>query len=622
MKLGFSYRVCSGGADSKVVTVNGGAWTNIIDDKRTIWTRYRINDTSMALTFVPDGMVVVVSHLVGGARPDDNVTTWIFVPSRVIISGAELLQVIRVVREINKMGTRNVTEATFINNPVLSKDYPVKAIAPAVRPSQGVKFAFRTPGPAASLEQILSLPYQSYYAPYKFIFLYETPGTGVQELTDFTGIPLEENVTVLPPSPAAVAQAFGPGQIVVRLDDGQMFNKPITRNKGERLSLQIEKQGCKPIDCFADVIADGAEVTLPVQRQGWTRIITSNNFIIRDAATGRNVPNVNVTIYGPDGRRTNNIPEENISKVNIQVSAPGYETVKKVENLSQGRVEIRMNRVAERKTFICNTRDGRKVQVTLDGVGATSANPIDGYSAQGDSLVYKGSGSAGGSKNSFAWKEFMMGAALIILIGLVCWGGSALINKFFGEKEVTEDVVEIEKTETEVTDEDANVEDQKQLKAALRYLENPAWHRDSMNNYPKLRDVWDHLNTFNVEELKKRTDLMASNNFANIIVAFEDTQRTKFPPKNNPDNEYVITVETYISKINRPDPQPESTITPAPSVQSAPKSEKSIMDQAKETKNRTKPKTNDTNAGKKNKKTETKKTETTPANSGGRGNNL
>ncbi|MDE5870222.1 MAG: hypothetical protein K2H18_08305, partial [Muribaculaceae bacterium] len=517
MKLGFSYRVCSGGADSKVVTVNGGAWTNIIDDKRTIWTRYRINDTSMALTFVPDGMVVVVSHLVGGARPDDNVTTWIFVPSRVIISGAELLQVIRVVREINKMGTRNVTEATFINNPVLSKDYPVKAIAPAVRPSQGVKFAFRTPGPAASLEQILSLPYQSYYAPYKFIFLYETPGTGVQELTDFTSIPLEENVTVLPPSPAAVAQAFGPGQIVVRLDDGQMFNKPITRNKGERLSLQIEKQGCQPIDCMADVTADGAEVALPMQRQGWVRIITSNNFIIRDAATGRNVPSANVTIYGPDGRRTNNIPEENISKVNIQVTAPGYETVKKVENLSQGRVEIRMNRVAERKTFICNTRDGRKVQVTLDGVGATSANPIDGYSAQGDSLVYKGSGSAGGGKNGFAWKEFVMGAALIILIGLVCWGGSALIGKFFGEKEVTEEVVEIETPETDVTDEDANVEEV-QIKAACEYLDNhEKWNRDEMLQIPKLEGLWELLNEYRFTELEKYDYLKDSPKFRELV---------------------------------------------------------------------------------------------------------
>lgn len=635
MKLGYSYRVCSGGADSKVVTVNGGAWTNIIDDKRTLWTRYRINDTSMALTFVPDGMVIVVSHLMGGARPDDNVTTWIFVPARVIISGAELLQVIRAVREINKMGTRNVTEATFTQNPVLSKDYPVKPNAPVIRASQGNTFAFRTPGQTGTLEQILSLPYQSYYTPYKFIFIYEIPGSGSPELTDLTTVPLEELAVVLPPSHASIAQTFGPGQIAVRLEDGQLFNKPVTRKKGEKLTLQVEKPGCKPIECVAEVIADGAEVVLPVQRQGWVRVLTGASFIIRDAATGRNVIKPNVIIFGPDGQRTNNIPEENISKVTIQVSAPGYETVKKEVNLSQGRVEIRMNRVAEKKTFICNTRDGRKIQVTLDGVGATtSSSPIDGYSAQGDMLVYKGGGTGNnGSKKGFAWKEFIMGALLIILLGGVCWGGAALIDKFFGKKVETEQVEEIEEIENGDTSEDSNDED-KQLKAALRYLENPVWNRDSMINYQKLDGVWDQLNEFNEAELKKRTDLMASKNFADIITAFSTTKRTKFPSKNNPENDYEITVEKLIITINTPDPQPESAVAPDQNVKPTPKNNLNLMQQGKQNQqknaaaksgaqNSQKKATQGTeNSGKKGGTGTGAAAGSTPANSGGRGNNL
>lgn len=579
MKLGYSYRVCSGGADSKVVTVNGGQWTNAIDDKRSVWTRYRINESAIALTFVPEGAIFAVTQLLGGARPDDNVTTWIYLPAQVIISGAELLQVINTVRGINREGTRNVSEATFTTNPVLNRDYPVKKYIPAIKLSSTNTFAYRYPAAGTTLDKILSLPFQNYYYPYKFVFIYENPGAGFADLTDMSNLPLDELVTVLPPSPAALASAFGQDPMAVKLEDGKPFNGPVMKRKGEEFTILIEKAGCMPIECKVAAQSDGMEIRLPIQKQGWIRTISPSMFVVTDAATGRNIPGVQASVYGPDGRATSRIPEEQIGRVDVQVSAPGYDTFKGTVNLSSGRADIRLNRSVERHTYNYRTPDGRNLKVTLDGVGAGGSNPLEGYRVSGDSIVYSGKE---GAQKGFAWKEFAIGAAMVVILGLLCWGGCVLFNRFLSHPEVEEETQDYVESTTDPTDSigfeeginelELDSGSEEALNAARNYLDdNEVWNRDSMENYPALAGLFDEINTFDLNAIKNRKGLQNVEEMQEIISCLEvagASARKALPERyNKKETDININIKNYIRYLEKDNVKPADTPSAKASAQ-------------------------------------------------------
>ncbi len=555
MKLGYIYTVTSGGYDDEKVRVNDGGWSSIVEDERQTWLKYSVDNECLAMSIIDQGLVLAVSHIIGGDRADNNVTTWIFIPSKIKISGNEILKVISAIREINNGGIRRVTTESFTQNVELNKDYPEKDHVAQFKGIRGNAFAFRNPNTDFTMAEILGTPYQTYYLNYKHIFLYNRPGVAKAELTDLSNKDIIESIVALPFSQPSLENTFGRSRVEVFLSNGDVFKKPMLVSKNQTLDLQIEKAGCVPMKVKAQAIEDEKELEI-LSIQSWQRILSKKSFKVYDKETNREITNFKVRITDKHYDQENHsIPEDYITAVDVQVCALGYTNYEGKVDLSSGFIRIAMGKIIEKAKYTLYRNNGTKLTINIEGPGAQSQKPIDGYHLIGANL-HPNSRSIG-----FAWKEFCYGIATVLIVLLSAWG----VVKLFEQEEAVETPEQEEAVETDDRDRDVNAEDivanqdrrtpppeELNLSPAIKYLDNNAvWHRESLEKYPELVGLFDELNQYQFDKILNRAEkLNSSEKFKLLLDVISQIGGIDKPGKYLGEGEHGIDISNYIGKIN------------------------------------------------------------------------
>ncbi|MBD5340870.1 MAG: hypothetical protein HDR94_04775 [Bacteroides sp.] len=575
MKLGYIYTVTSGGYDDEKVRINAGDWSSVVEDERQLWLKFSDNGESTAMTIVRDGVVFAITRMIGGDRADNNITTWVYIPSKVKITGSQVKQVIDAIKEINKLGTKKVSQNSFMSIDILAYDYPEKKYAILLSPSEGKELAGRYPTTDFSMVEILGHSFQEYYTKYKYVFLFNQKNEFKEGLVDLSNQDIIDTICVLPPSADNIQKIFGSSSVVIKLSDGSVFNTPFVVKKGQPISLTAVKKDCIPMRIMGQAFKDEAEIEISSINQPWKRII-SNLFEVTDAKTGKVIPSKCRILDSHYDELEKSIPEDRLRNVRIQVTSNGYEPFDGEVNLSHGVKTIPLEKIMEKETYTYQTKAGDDVKVTISGPGAKSKSPLQGYKVNGHKLIYveptlvhNGSclqdtvltvGENTPKKRRFAWMEFCYGIISVILLMFILYGGIKFFHPTFFKdmlqysKEYSEDIT--------IDDSDVNMVTptlkDTAKEQAIAYLDNQTgkWDRDSFNRYPVLECLFEELNTYQFDKILNRESILSgSRNFKDVLDAIRINKHKKFSGSFCPENDFQITVSRYIDKLNKPEEQ-------------------------------------------------------------------
>jgi len=566
MKLGYYYQVTANGASSKELTINGGDWCSVVDDERKLWTKYAVANESLALTFVNNGVVITVVKILGGSRPDNNVATWIFVPTKILISGTELQDIINEIKLLYQTGTKMVTEDSFLGNTVLGKDYSEKRFVSTIHKATGSKLAYRLTTGDYTQKEILDSPFQDYYGKYKYIFLFNQIPSDIEGLQDLSRMDIKDIVTVLHPSVETIHEHFGNGDVTINLD-GSPFNHPVSRVKKSVLNLTAERKGFVPRQFIGQVVEDEKEAQYTLTDDKWKKILTGQEINVKDRDSEHNILSPKFTILNCQwDKLTSSLPEDCLSSVKVRIEAAGYQTTEKDLDLSNSVPTVYLEKQVEKAEYTYHTKDGRQLEITITGKGATSNYPLDGYvKTKEKELKYKEpivlntnncSGHPDRIKHPnkhdrrFAWKEFCYGIISIVLLALVVFGGYKLYRwsipvRNSNDKELTINQNNSSTDSVVAKDNDFNDNsDDRQtalndLNAAVGYLDShEVWEKSEMEKYPDLKGLFDDLNNMETHELcfGWQNKLKDSKSFQEVAQIAKKNRDRGWNPKQYPRN--------------------------------------------------------------------------------------
>ena len=572
MKLGYRYILTAGGWGAKDITVNGGNWSTSINDERTIWQKYGIDEDSIAVKIVKDGALLAIVTPLQGSRTGDNITTWIFVPSKVKVTGRELLSIVKEIREINQRGTSGVSERAFEESEILMRNYPERKYPVQIAEESPKEYAYRIVLPDYSLQDLLGALSQPDYAKYEYVFFYDKLPVNINGLDDLSNNKLVNLITVLPPSLSTIQKYFGGGAIKVCLPGGKEFKEPISNSKGKTINLSVTKPNCEPISVTGIVVDDEMEIEFsnggrPFQ---WRRKVSFDKIRLIDSVKGHDIRMKEVEIKSSNYNKiTNTLPEEEYLKVEVVIKANSYAPVKKIINLDQS-YTIQMEKIKNSKEYIYR-KDGRELKISIEGVIDDPYKPIDGYEATDNKCTtLKYIGATKSAKNNKFWNKWWFRCIISFVLGVIL---CACVYELFASDQTerqarTESTTQSqsqENNESEATGNEpgssssSDEQDNKFSKEnAIKYLDNNnVWHRDSLEQYPLLKGLYDELNEFKcIEIIERKENLMASEKYANLVNKIDQEikhSRVRVPigKKLNTGAELTITINKYIDYLKK-----------------------------------------------------------------------
>ena len=87
----------------------------------------------------------------------------------------------------------------------------------------------------------------------------------------------------------------------------------------------------------------------------------------------------------------------------------------------------------------------------------------------------------------------------------------------------------------------------KEIAAGVEYLAtHNRWNRDEMEKYPALQGLWDAVNTYNLDEIKRYNDYLSSTPLITIVEGLEASPKHGYYASRN---DHVITLSTYIKRL-------------------------------------------------------------------------
>lgn len=87
----------------------------------------------------------------------------------------------------------------------------------------------------------------------------------------------------------------------------------------------------------------------------------------------------------------------------------------------------------------------------------------------------------------------------------------------------------------------------KEIAAGVEYLaKHNRWNRDEMEKYPALQGLWDAVNTYNLDEIKRYNDYLSSTPLITIVEGLEASPKHGYYASRN---DHVITLSTYIKRL-------------------------------------------------------------------------
>ncbi len=611
-KIGFRiYRFKEG--PSIGLTVNEGDWTKKVVDIRDILKLYNSEDESkfaMFLSFSETGAYITVARAISG-RGGDNTAAWIYIPNSIEVSGAEILPIIDVVKEelsASKCNTERLTQ-------LFSKEYREIEVAAYMSSSSEKIFAKRN-DVFYPLKDILGNKiYQPIYSNYHAILIETQNGMEIvdKNVKDITTQPLDETLVFSPP----VAQDLPNGVTVHFNSPGYpQFRQPIRKNMEENVDLIFRRRGFDDIPFMTSVEENNQICGVPLF--DWKKSISRDFFKVVAAHN----PNINLTsgatisVNGEELKwnRPITIIESNARQAIVRISVNGYEPVEEYLDIidTTTPITIGLHRAERTQKWKIELKNAQTAEMTLRSKYLSwdkYESPIKGYSREDGVLRYTNVGALKQRTIGFliAVATFFV---ICICVAAYEWFDNhnftwqlgwplVKVEKIGSHNYSTVSDVEEPTIQSDINEgsSEQNIsENEKSLDKAISYLNNTTgiWRLDSLRNYG-LEQLFEELNTYEVDSILRRTELQQSSRFKEIIDVIK-LNRNKILA--NKDKSYKgpyckdgeITVDNYIKKLNKhidetPAPSSEGVVSKAAKdAQTASKSSSSQKEQAKDSK--------------------------------------
>ena len=504
------------------------------------------------LTSVSAGVFVTILRTIPN-NAGDHLAAWIFVPSDIDISTADLVSMVKqTTRTISavKVSSEDVAalRATF------GRDYAVLRDAPrcvAMNPSG--QWAWRLYGgdAAPSLETFLGDGlWQQCYLPYRGILLVDADLQVTPVTADLTAEPIGGTAAILPPEKSD--DGFDPWVYGMRLD------APVRATIGDTVTVTWRRQGFD--DVSETISVDAAEVTpRQISTDDSRKIITPASFKVTSLTTHAQIRDCEILVNGrPITAVGEAFTRSELAQASVSVNAEGYFPYSgrmDLATLTQALIQLSERRKIYRFEVPVKSSDlGAPIKFDILSQKALNDRPLEGYELTADiqegqsrtnHLRYTGAG---------VWQHrhaISFGAGLVIGIVLMLLMGTCSGNKdketlapaanpddttsvasaqaptpaaptVITEDKTQEEAVQQPETEQVPATEDASADKpatEQQITAACKYLDdNKVWTRADMEKQPALRGLYDDMNNLRYERLIEvwGPKLTASKLFADV----------------------------------------------------------------------------------------------------------
>jgi len=558
-KIGIAIRVTSNGAGEPKV-VNGGEWTKYISDVRQVLEKLTgMEDgqqVARMLSFTDDGCIITLMRLLNSGRGGDNVSAWIHIPAEADITGNEVIMVMNSVQKAiqsSELNMKSIEQQCQVNYS--------KRTAVSMAPT-GKGLAVRYYNYVTLMNILGPNRYQPYYNDYRYIFLLDENGqiriSNGANINDISKQPLGKLLSMLPRSAEELNRHFG-DDVKVTLSDGTPFDHPIQVEEDERVKLQIERKGFKPVIYFAKQEESvSAPWKLPNPNSiRWMIDVQRSMFSVVDEQ-GKSLPQTAPVTIKIDGKTLGHKPiemeEDECRDVHVEVSAGlDYTPSTKSIDLTKGPpVKIQLERKTKEWTSKVKMSNKEIADMTLLAKQFPNPKtcPLQGYEYDEElhCLVYD---------TLRVWFHRAQGFLAAIVLGLLCWGLTALYGKIHDDKDANgNNQAQIEET---VNNNDSLENEQATMidyQEAINYLENnEQWRKDTLDviNNHALEGLYDDLNTYDFMSIKTNwaSKLERSTKFQGILNLIKYCEQNGVTSMNGEySHDGTITINKYLERIN------------------------------------------------------------------------
>lgn len=535
-KLGLKFvRISQGYTD--LFEINGdSSWTQHVWDIREELKLIDNLNSDSNIVFsqnIEEGhiLTVVYPFMVQGHGATDCISAWVFVPKDIVISGKELSDVVKYLRD--EMLSNNLNQAKL--EQVFAKEYPASPAKKVITQTSGTVCAYRYYGQGQmySLSEILGELNQASYAKYKCIFILDK-ASGFEfnkNIDNLSASKVTQMVVVNPPKPV---DKFVP------YIDGAIFEEAVYIAEGSLIKVEWKRPGYRTID-MAVTVSKNSVIPQPTPDK-YYRNIRFDHFTIVDESNnpvGKYQLRVSKQTLNEGFQVV--IHEAAISKCEVEVFADNFVTFKETLDLNSKQT-IRMKRRTLTYKFQLPRKDGKNVDFQIEATKKLVESPIKGYETIGaidtshiNELEYKPD-----SKRTYIMMLIGLVAGLVLGIGaMLIFGGESETSASNQTKQ------ESTKEKQENTSEPAST-----LEEAIKYLdEKKEWNKDEMEGFKELAGLWDALNTYKFDKIREYDSLSDSKNFSKLLEVIKD--------RNNGDGTWcneesvVITINKYIDKFTQ-----------------------------------------------------------------------
>ncbi len=602
----------------RIININQGSQEALLINKNDSWVKYafeppidikkiagfeRSGKCIYFLKFIEEGYLISVIKSTppeGGGRDGDFTVAWIFVPVACSISSTETIKAINVVETaINNKSRIDVEslEEFFSYDGYDRKDLLVSAVG-VIRSKAEGECAYRYYNGDYTLNELLGANIaQREYGNYKGVFIIdEKYGFHVSgKILDF------EPRQIITLKPLGPVDGFIP---CLPTQSKQLvpFNKPIEVALGTKLEIYWKKD--KYANIRKDVIVkdENSLSEMVITPNEYKRVIRRSSIsVVSDSYTQVEDYEIRINgilIVGDSIEVSDAALEEGLT---VTVSAEGYETEQK-ENVRAFPVKIVLPMRIYHYEFEIPVNDSRaKGTLTIKTHHRIKSSPLNGYY-----MVSEPSEGEGKASRNYLHLEndlktklkyFALGVAACLLVGALYLGCSLLsrieiskekpyiwfektespsgkqsdigmqrtnsTNNVYNQVELDSIVKQAVKKEREMLDE---------LYSAVVYMErNEKWHKDELEKFQCTKDLFDYLNTYDLENIIKSNKQFDGRaiKLSEIIEAI-GTGKDKgvnLSGKYNGDSDNEITINKYIKHVSGKQKTSPGT-TSAPSADS------------------------------------------------------
>ena len=530
-----------------LLEINGdSAWTKKVWDIRRdlpVGTNTEEGKAALLLTGIENGSIITIASCIEG-RANDCITAWLFIPTNVEIDGKQIVDLVESIKKELFANERNDEKLTKL----FSYSYPVSKALSTTIVSSGDKFAFRKYGRGTGYElyELFNNLEQAEYRQYKGVFLIDNIANITYDGTDLTNYPIKGLVTI-----NAVPMTHGFQASI----NNHLLTQPISLPDGDEVTVIWKRQGYKTIE--KNWVVNSKDNIPTINDADIYVLVPTNIFVVRDKQSKKPLNNCSINVDALKYGSTFIIPESNVKKCHVTVTADGYCDYSKTCDMTEDRITIYLEREKYNYDFKIELQYEEKRYADLHvetDEKLKGRSPIAGYIRDNryeNLLMYK----------PLRAKHILFTSLVFLLVFLLgIWAGLYFSDYFNASQNEVPDTrntnyqavgAQVQSNEEGSDNKNKKEEDDDDFKAATKYLdENTIWKRDEMQKFHSLDGLWDAINMHKFDVvLSYKNKLKESNQFSNLIVAIEQTNK-EFTSNYCEDGDFDITVLKYINSLN------------------------------------------------------------------------